>query len=181
MAYRVFLSSTSADLVAFRDAVHQAIDQLDGFTLVRMEDFGARDTDALSLDTEALSKADLFVGLLGLRYGSSPRGDATSFSEQEYDLAASLGLPQFIFVTPDDFPVPAHLIESDAKRARQEAFRARVMSDRIVASFAKSAAVGERCHCGARQLGRGTNEDRPCLGGASRRKGGGQKTRGTCG
>ena len=44
--YKVFLSSTSRDLEAYREAVHRAIDGLPGFALVKMEDFGARAASA---------------------------------------------------------------------------------------------------------------------------------------
>jgi tetratricopeptide (TPR) repeat protein len=131
MAYRVFLSSTSKDLAVHREAVHRAIDALDGFDPIRMESFGARDTDA-----RKLGEADLLLGLLGHCYGSSPPDDPTSFTEQEYDFALRWELPRLMFVAPDDFLVPFHLIEPDDKRARQQAFRARVMIDRVVASFA---------------------------------------------
>jgi tetratricopeptide (TPR) repeat protein len=136
MAYKVFLSSTSKDLAAFRGAVHRAIDALDGFELIHMETFGARDTDARGIDEQKLREADLLVGLMGHCYGSSPPDDPTSYTEQEYDFALLRDLPRLMFVAPDDFPVPQHLIESDDKRARQKAFRARVMVDRVVASFA---------------------------------------------
>ena len=43
---RVFLSTTSKDLAAYREAVHPATDALDGFEPIRMESFGARDDDA---------------------------------------------------------------------------------------------------------------------------------------
>ena len=43
---KVFLSSTSRDLKAYREAVHRAIDGLPGFALVKMEDFGARAASA---------------------------------------------------------------------------------------------------------------------------------------
>jgi tetratricopeptide (TPR) repeat protein len=137
MAYRVFLSSTSKDLAAYREAVHRAIDALDGFALIKMESFGARDTDARGIDEQKLRAADLLVGLMGHCYGSSPRDHPTSFTEQEYDLAAGREppLPRLMFVAPDHFPVPHHLIEPDDKRARQKAFRERVMADRVVASF----------------------------------------------
>lgn len=42
----VFLSSTAKDLAKYRDAVYQAIEGLDGYHCVRMEDFGARDWQA---------------------------------------------------------------------------------------------------------------------------------------
>ena len=135
MAYRVFLSSTSKDLATYREAVHRGIDGLDGFELIRMESFGARDADARGIDERKLGEADLLVGLMGHCYGSSPPDDPTSFTEQEYDLAVQRELPRLMFVAPDNFPVPFDLIEPDEKRARQQAFRVRVMVDRVVASF----------------------------------------------
>jgi hypothetical protein len=42
----VFLSSTAKDLSAYREAVYRAIEGLDGYHCVRMEDFGAGDQDA---------------------------------------------------------------------------------------------------------------------------------------
>jgi hypothetical protein len=130
--YRVFLSSTSKDLLAERDA----IDDLDGFDLIRMENFGARDTDARGIDAAKLGEADVLVGLIGHCYGSSPPDDTTSYTEQEYDLPARRHLPRLMFVAPDDFRLAVNLIEPEDKRARQQAFRARVMVDRVVASFA---------------------------------------------
>lgn len=38
----VFLSSTSKDLTQYREAAYRAIERLDGYHCVRMEDFGAR-------------------------------------------------------------------------------------------------------------------------------------------
>ena len=130
MVYRVFLSSTSKDLAAHREAVHRAIDGLDGFDPIRMETFGARDTDARGIDEQKLCEADLLVGLMGHCYGSSPPDNPTSFTEQEYDFAVHREMPRLMFVASDDFPVPNHLIEPDDKRARQKAFRVRVMVDR---------------------------------------------------
>jgi len=42
----VFLSSTARDLHPHRQAVYPAIEALDGYHCVRMEDFGARDGEA---------------------------------------------------------------------------------------------------------------------------------------
>ena len=42
----VFLSSTGKDLTEYREAAYKAIEGLDGYHCVRMEDFGARDWDA---------------------------------------------------------------------------------------------------------------------------------------
>ena len=96
---KVFLSSTARDLAAYRDAVIKAIADLDGYDSVRMETFGARDTIALKLCQEKVRECQLFVGMLGLCYGSSPPDDSKSFTEQEYDTAAEFGLPRLMFVS----------------------------------------------------------------------------------
>ena len=52
MVYRVFLSSTSQDLVAHREEVLAAIVRLDGFEPIAIENFGARaDTAAIAMTT----------------------------------------------------------------------------------------------------------------------------------
>ena len=135
MAYQVFLSSTSKDLAAYREAVHRGIDGLDGFDPIRMESFGARDTDARGIDEQKLREADLLVGLMGHCYGTSPPDDPTSFTEHEYDFAVCSGPAAADIRRAGRFPGALPLIESDEKRARQQAFRARVMVDRVVASL----------------------------------------------
>jgi hypothetical protein len=134
VAYRVFLSSTSRDLVEYREAVHGALDGLPGFQLVKMEDFGARDASARDLCARLVGECDLFVGLMGHYYGSCPPNETVSFTELEYRTATAADLPRLMFVAPDDFPIPASLRESDASFERQQALRCEVMTARVVAS-----------------------------------------------
>jgi tetratricopeptide (TPR) repeat protein len=145
MVYRVFLSSTSQDLVAEREAVLAAIAGLDGFAPIAMENFGARAKAAVDFDDRKIRQSQVVVGLLGLCYGSSPRGGPPSFTEREYDSALAAGIDRLMLVSPVDFPVPGDLIEPATKRRRQKAFRARVKADLIVdasdAAFASPAAL----------------------------------------
>jgi len=145
MVYRVFLSSTSQDLVAEREAVLAAIAGLDGFEPIAIENFGARAKAAVDFDDREIQQSQVVVGLLGLCYGSNPRGGPPSFIEREYDSAVAAGIGRLMLVSPDDFPVKGDLIEPAAKRRRQKAFRARVKADLIVdasdAAFASPAAL----------------------------------------
>ena len=77
----------------------------------------------------------MFVGLVGHCYGSSPTDNPTSYTEQEFDLATTLGRPRLMLVASDEFKLPANLIEPEEKRQRQAAFRARVLEERVVAMF----------------------------------------------
>src|SRR5687768_4087942 len=131
MTYKVFLSSTSQDLIAHREAVLAAIGGLDGFAPIAMENFGARAAAAVEFDDRKVLESDVVVGLLGLCYGSSPRDGPPSFTEREYDSAIAGGIDRLMLVSPADFPVPGHSIEPDEQRQRQQAFRTRVKSDLI--------------------------------------------------
>jgi HAMP domain-containing protein len=134
--YKVFLSSTSRDLQAYRDAVRKAIAGLDGFEVVGMEDFSARDAAPKAFCVRLVGESDVLVGLLGHYYGSCPPLETTSFSEIEYRTARDAGRPRLMFVAPDGFLIPANLRESDASFECQQRFRQEVMAERVVASFA---------------------------------------------
>ncbi len=129
----VFLSSTGRDLADYREAAFRAIDGLDDYKCIRMESYGAVDDAPVDLDLRKIEGCDLFVGLMGLNYGSCPPGDEKSFTEHEYDDA--VGKPRLMFVAPDRFPVPGNLRETDEEFEKQQVFRKRVMSERVVAKF----------------------------------------------
>jgi hypothetical protein len=137
----VFLSSTARDLAAHREAVFKAISGMDGFQCVRMEDFGARDWEADAFCQDAVRSCNVFVGLAGHLYGSSPKKEKTSYTEREYAAAVAAGIPRLLFLAADDFPVPHTLREPDRKARLQQRFRERLKSERIVASFGASDAL----------------------------------------
>ena len=132
---KVFLSSTVHDLVEYRDAVFEAIHRMDNWKCVRMEDFGSRDSDPDMYCRRALSQCEVAVFIVGHRYGTCPTGSEKSFTEHEYEEAVSFNLPRLVFLTPDDFAMPASDIEDDDLRDRQEKFRSRVRTERVSATF----------------------------------------------
>jgi tetratricopeptide (TPR) repeat protein len=132
----VFLSSTAKDLAKYRDAVYKAIEGLEGYHCVRMEDFGARDWAADAFCRAKVAECDMFVGIVGHLYGSCPEGSEQSYTEREYEAAVQANKPRLVFLAPEDFPLPASLIEPDAQRAKQRAFREQVSSERIRDTFA---------------------------------------------
>ncbi len=122
-----FLSSTGADLTEYREKAHQAINSLQGWKCVRMEDFGARDWDVDSFCKRKVGDCDLFIGIVGHRFGSNPSGSKESYTQREY--AASEGKPRLMFVAWDKHAVPADLREEDWKHDAQVKFRALVRSE----------------------------------------------------
>ena len=132
----VFLSSTAVDLADYRKAVHERLMRTGLFHCVRQEDFGAQNAGAVEFCRQKAQEADMFVGLIGLRRGWEPDGDneKRSITEMEHDWARDAGRARYLWVAPDDFPVPGNTRESDELHARQMAFRKRVMGggERIV-------------------------------------------------
>jgi len=129
---RVFLSSTARDLQTYRDAVYQAIQRLDGYQCVRMEDFGARSGTPEEYCREVVSQCDMFVGILGHLYGSSPKGATRSFTQLEYDAAVVCEKPRLMFVATDGVGLEVEP-ESEEQASAQRAFRKDVREDRVAA------------------------------------------------
>jgi hypothetical protein len=141
---RIFLSSTGQDLETYRTEVREAIEEIEGWTCAHMEGYGAVDAAPADHDRSQVARCDLLIGLIGLRHGSRPPGEERSFTECEYDAAVGQGVPRLMFVVPDDFPVAGNLREEDAWWQRQQAFRARVRRERVVAEFDDPDLVAKR-------------------------------------
>ncbi len=134
---KVFLSSTSKDLVAFRQRAEKAINSLDGFHCIAMENFGARDATAAEYCPDLVAECEVFVLVIGAMYGSSPSDSETSFTELEYIKAVELKKPRLVFVASDEFTLPRSLSDrqTDADKLKVEQFRQRLGSERIWGTF----------------------------------------------
>jgi len=141
---KVFLSSTAKDLRDYGEAVCRAINRLEDYKCIWMEDFGARDWEADKFCRQKVAGCDILVGVVGHCYGSCPKGSDKSYTEREYDAAVAAGKPRLMFFAPEDFPVPANRIESSRKRKKQLAFRKRVGEERIYATFTSPEILAEQ-------------------------------------
>jgi hypothetical protein len=119
IVHKVFLSSTWRDMADRRAAVLRAVRLLDGFDVEAMEEFGLRPQPPLDVCLMKVAGCNVFFGVLGAAYGSSPPAGDPSYTEREYDEAERLGLPRLMVVVDDE----------DVADPRQEAFRKRVMRD----------------------------------------------------
>src|SRR5438128_2119441 len=124
----VFLSTTAMDLATYRDGVHERLTGTGLFHCVSQKNMGAQDAGAVDFCRQQVQAADLFVGLIGLRRGWEPEGDSAkrSITEMEHGWAKEARRRRFLWVAPDDFPVPGNLRESDELNTRQQDFRRRV-------------------------------------------------------
>ena len=144
--WRVFVSHTSelrnfpAGGKSYIAEAERAISAA-GHVVVDMADFPAADQPAAELCVERVRGCDVYVGVLGTRYGS-PVADKpeVSYTELEFDAATAAGLPRLVFVLDTaaaDVGIPLAQLIDHAFGARQEAFRRRVQASGLVTqSFA---------------------------------------------
>lgn len=137
---QVFVSSTYHDLKAERQAAVEAI-LTAGHIPAGMELFAAGDASQWETIKRWIESSDVYMLILGGRYGSIEPTSGKSYIELEYDYAVSLNKPLFAVVIDDD-----HLdekVKSDGRKvvetdhgAELKAFRARVMG-KMVRTFSR--------------------------------------------
>jgi tetratricopeptide (TPR) repeat protein len=135
VATKVFVSSTAKDLAQWRAAVADALAKADGVDCIQMENFGARPDTPRDFCEKKVHECDLFVGIIGVIFGSTPEDAAESYTQIEYLAAKAAGKPRLMFVAPSDFRLAFDMIEPDDRRQKQIAFRAAVMQDPICDTF----------------------------------------------
>jgi hypothetical protein len=120
--HQVFVSSTYNDLIAERKQVIHALLELDCIPS-GMELFPATDEDAWSLIMEVIDNCDYYILIIGGKYGST-NPDGISFTELEYDYAASIGKPIISFLHSNIGELSTNKTEtSEKKQEKLKLFR----------------------------------------------------------
>ena len=141
----------------------------EGHVIVDMADFPAADQAPARLCAERVRGCDVYVGVLGTRYGSPVRDmPEVSYTELEFDTATEAGLDRLVFVLDtgaDNLGIPAARLIDREFGERQDAFRGRVRDSGLtIQSFANPDMLGRLVERSLRDLA----ETRRGAGGGSR-------------
>jgi energy-coupling factor transporter ATP-binding protein EcfA2 len=145
--WRVFLSHSSElsqhpTNGSFVATAKRAVERA-GHVPVDMDTWAASALPPLASDTEQVASCQVYVAIVGFRYGTRVREDPSrSYTEHEFDTATALGLPRLAFLLDDDLQVPVpravtHEPNHDAAD-RQDGFRARIGSSGVTSRLVSS-------------------------------------------
>src|SRR5215208_950952 len=104
----VYLSSTLSDLELERSAVKEV---LTGEAVVK-ESYKAHEGDLRESCIQDVADCQLYIAILGLRYGFIPPGETRSITHLEYDAAAASKVPRLVFIKDES---AITLPQSDAR------------------------------------------------------------------
>lgn len=135
---QVFVSHTS-EMARFprgRSFVQAVLDAVGraGMASVAMRYFGAREDEPADYCRQRVRDSDVYVAVVGFRYGSLVPGDVVSFTELEFVEATVAGLPRLVFLLDETAGNAAGMV--DVERTAVDRFRRRLREAGVVhASF----------------------------------------------
>jgi len=137
-------------------AVERAISAA-GHVIVDMADFPAAAQPASQVCIERVLGCDVYVGVLGTRYGSLVRDrPEISYTELEFDTATEAGLDRLVFVLDtgaENVGIPLQELIDRQFGDRQDAFRRKVQEGGLVTGpFASPTALGQLVERSLREL-----------------------------
>jgi len=130
----VYISSTASDLAQHREQVGLAC-QRAGFTVRTIEHVPSNDADVVSASLTIVAQTDVYLCILGYRYGYVPEGHEISITEIEYNRATDLRKPSIIFLMDKDHPVTVQDIEDGPGAVKLKALKDRIGQSHIARVF----------------------------------------------
>ena len=95
---KIFISSTVMDLTNERTAAYNAVNKVGGFPVMSEKTIEAQSTDSLIACLGKVMESDIYVLILGGRYGWQPEGKE-SITELEYRTAKDCNIPILVINT----------------------------------------------------------------------------------
>ncbi len=126
---RVFVSATTSDLGACREAAAAVLRKSQIFPVIQ-EELPASCDELKDVLIRTIASCDAVICLVGKVFGAKPTdqsGPAQSYTQLEYFTARELGKPAFIFLTHDSFLAASQIDEPEEWKTSQRDQRRRLL------------------------------------------------------
>jgi hypothetical protein len=140
---RVFLSHTSElrehpEDCSFVAAAEAAVVHA-GHAVTDMAYFAARDSEPADYCTAMVGRADVYVGIIGVRYGAQVPGPLEwSYTELEFEAASTRGIPRLIYLIHENSQSLPPTSQSAEHDDLQRAFRRRLQDGGVTVAWISS-------------------------------------------
>jgi len=137
MKTKVFISSTFSDLEKYRTHIWEFFKSVD-LKITGMENFGSNKRRAIETCLKEVEDCDIYVGIIGYRYGSIDEDSLKSFTQLEYEEAKRLNKEILIYLMHEralTFPV---FVDTGESADRLKKFKETLLSEHTVSHFKES-------------------------------------------
>lgn len=133
--WRIFVSSTKEDLVPYREAVENALTSMEHVPL-GMEFFVSSPDSPIDVCLSTVRRSQLYIVIVGMRYGSIEEGSGKSFTELEYDEAVKNKIPILAFIIDEEHcAILPKYVDVGEKAEKLKDFKAKLNSSYLVSRF----------------------------------------------
>lgn len=133
--WRIFVSSTKEDLIPYREAVENALTGMEHIPL-GMEYFVSSPDSPIDVCLSTVRRSQLYIVIVGMRYGSIEEGSGKSFTELEYDEAVKNKIPILAFVIDEEqCAVLPKFVDVGEKAEKLKDFKTKLNSSYLVSRF----------------------------------------------
>ncbi|HCT94202.1 MAG: hypothetical protein A2X19_08900 [Bacteroidetes bacterium GWE2_39_28] len=101
MGKKIFISSTYLDLVEYRQGVWKLLNQYN-VKILGMESFGARKSNVLETCVNEVKRSDIFLCIIGMKYGSIEESSTKSYTQLEYEKALECNLDILVYMIDEN-------------------------------------------------------------------------------
>lgn len=132
--WRIFISSTYEDMLPYREAVSDALTSIEHLP-IGMEQFVSTPDRPLDVCLTDVRRCQLYVVLVGMRYGSIDDETGKSFTELEYEEALKNNIPVLAFViNENECSVLPKFVDTGASAEKLKHFKDR-LDERMTSRF----------------------------------------------
>ena len=139
----VFVSSTYEDLIPYRNEVQRVLIRLEQI-IKGMEYFGSSHKKPLDVCLETVRNCKVFVGIIGMRYGSIEETTEKSFTQLEYEEAIKNKIPTLMYIIDENHPISPRFVDKDERAALLSDFKAIITKNHTISYFTTPEDLGKK-------------------------------------
>jgi len=139
----IFISSTYGDLIPYREEVQRVLLRLEQI-VKGMEYFGSNPESPLEVCLKSVRESRIFVGIIGMKYGSVEETNKKSFTQLEYEEAIKQRIPTLIYIISEEQPIPSKYVDTGDTAKSLLEFKKTLMKKHTITYFTTPEDLGKK-------------------------------------